>query len=233
MQTLVCLLLGEAPRGALVPLPSHLQPPPAWRSAFLPGEVALAPLMLLRRLQWRIPAEPSCSECRFWTCKCAVYTQLLSLFHFESCHPFIPTLLPFPLFFLCFWLLLFLVYFFENNGLFLIYHMGFKISFKIDFKIDSLLSLVANSERCLCKLGPQMLGCILKLPDLESLVISSVKSNFAWKQVIKNSFPVLSFVSNAFMCLCLCDCWVNCWVTVLSYPTYFLVARMMSLIHGA
>ena len=107
MQTLVRLLLGEAPRGALVPLPSHLQLPPAWRSAFLPGEVALAPLMLLRRLQWRIPAEPSCSECRFWTCKCAVYTQLLSLlFHFESYNPFIPTLLPFPLFFLCFWLLL-------------------------------------------------------------------------------------------------------------------------------
>ena len=111
-----------------------------------------------------------------------MYTQLLSLlFHFESYNPFIPTLLPFPLFFLCFWLLFFLVYFFENNGLFLIYHMGFKINFKIDFKIDSLLFLVAISEGCLCKLGPQMLGCILKLPDLESLLISSVKSNFGPK----------------------------------------------------
>ena len=90
-----------------------------------------------------------------------MYTHLLSLlFHFESCDPFIPTLLPFPLFFLYFWLLLFLVYFFEDNGLFLIYHMGFKIN------VDSLLSLVAISERCLCKLGPQMLGFILKLPDL-------------------------------------------------------------------
>ena len=104
-----------------------------------------------------------------------MYTQLLSLlFHFESCDPFVTTLLPFPLFFLCFWLLLFLVYFFENNALFLTYHMGFKIN------VDSLLSLVAISERCLCKLGPQMLGCILKLPDLESLLIN-VKSNFGPK----------------------------------------------------
>lgn len=34
MQTLVCLLLGEAPGGVLVLPPSHLQPPPAWPSAF-------------------------------------------------------------------------------------------------------------------------------------------------------------------------------------------------------
>ena len=54
----------------------------------------------------------------------------------------------------------FLSNFFEDSGLFLIYHMGFKIN------VDSLLSLVAISERCLCKLGPQMLGYILKLPDL-------------------------------------------------------------------
>lgn len=131
MQTLVCLLLGEAREERWFRCLRISSRPPAHAvPSFLGGACSL---MLLRRLQWRIQLNLVVLS-EILTCKCAVYTQLLSLlFRFESCHPFIPTLLPFPLFF-CFWLL-FLVYFFENNGLFLIYHMGFKSVLKLILKL--------------------------------------------------------------------------------------------------
>lgn len=117
MQTLVCLLLGEALRGSVCSRFRISSRSPAWRSAFLPGRWLFALWCFCADSRKNLQLNLVVLSADFGLVA-VVYTQLLSLlFRFESCHPFIPTLLPFPLFFLCFWLL-FLVYFFEQWTIF-------------------------------------------------------------------------------------------------------------------